>query len=118
VIVAGYVIFYQIKNFFVSSVYYFFIIDKMASRAGCNDFAGPCCRDPCCSVIMDASFILTTHFSVDIAVLKSVSLPQLVVSHISTKSTIQKITCTNKMSWVNETPSQTSLCCFVVYNML
>jgi len=39
-IVAGYVILYEIKKLFVSTVYYSFIIDKLASRGGLNGFAG------------------------------------------------------------------------------
>jgi len=33
VVAAEYVMFYKINKFFVRTVYYFFIIDKMASRA-------------------------------------------------------------------------------------
>ena len=40
VIVAGYVILYKVNKFFVSTVYYFFIIDKMASQAGWNGVMG------------------------------------------------------------------------------
>jgi len=38
VIVSGKVAFHKITNF--SLIYYFFIIDKLASRAGWNGFAG------------------------------------------------------------------------------
>jgi len=40
VIFSGFITIYQINTFFVNRLYYFFTIDKMASRAGLSGLAG------------------------------------------------------------------------------